>query len=174
MKKALVFPVILIVIFLFIALPLIFWFVSNRYSNNPSVKGLSVREKGNGFLIVINSKYGSWELNEYLCETFEECKSSLTSGTLWGTVGGGTGDGGGDGHEIVVEKSDGWKAYKYLKVFVKPSWGASERTFSAGSVSGSLGVVKYSAIVENQSFNVVIAPLDILASDTFDLVEYSD
>ena len=90
----------------------------NIYQNN--VEGLKV---------TVISPSSSWDLLQYLCKTRNECETSLTSGKWWATVSGAPTTE--DGHEVFIEKSDGWSGYPYIKLYAKSSGGVTYRTLDS-------------------------------------------
>jgi hypothetical protein len=65
-------------------------------------------------------------LYQYFCKTADECKKELDSGTRWETLSGGQTT----GHEIFTSEVPEWNAYRYIKIYTKPSWGSPYRKFT--------------------------------------------
>lgn len=83
------------------------------------------QNKTDGLNVTVISPKSSWDLVQYLCSTREECEKSPTSGKWWATVSGApTGP---DGHEVFIQRSDGWGAYPFIKVYAKSTNGAVYR-----------------------------------------------
>jgi len=130
MQKGFSIPAVFVLVALLIFVPVLFWFLTNRvdFSKADNVRGASVvseKYAKSGFGVSVVSKSGTWDLYEYLCKTKDECEVSLTSGKNWGIVSGGETT----EHDVMIEASDEWKGYKYLKLFVKPSWLGSDNRY---------------------------------------------
>lgn len=67
-------------------------------------------------VLVVSPDY-SWDLSQYLCQTYQECEKSISSGKWWATISGGPTNQ--EGHEVYIEKSQDWGDYKFLKLVVK-------------------------------------------------------
>lgn len=91
----------------------------------------------NGIKVTVISPSSSWDLTEYLCDTEEQCQKSPTSGKWWATVSGAPTTE--DGHEVFIEKAEGWNGYESIRLGVKSSSGVSYRL---------LGTQETSAIVD--------------------------
>lgn len=92
-------------------------FVLGSRSNKESVN----TDKIDSYKVTVISPNSSWDLIQYLCKTHEECEKSSTAGTWWSAVGGAATTL--DGHEILIDKSDKWSDYSFLKIFVRSSAG---------------------------------------------------
>ncbi|KKT84886.1 MAG: hypothetical protein UW82_C0007G0002 [candidate division WWE3 bacterium GW2011_GWC2_44_9] len=72
-----------------------------------------------GIKVSIVSPDSSWDLDEYLCSSKNECLNSATRGKWWSRVSGAkTGD---YGYEVFIEKSQEWDGYAFLKRSAKKS-----------------------------------------------------
>ncbi|OGC56599.1 hypothetical protein A3H26_01760 [candidate division WWE3 bacterium RIFCSPLOWO2_12_FULL_36_10] len=146
MQRGFFIPTVFVIVALLVLVPVLFWLLINRadISKSDNVRGASVvNEKytKSGFAVSVISKSGTWDLYEYLCKTKDECEVSLNSGKNWGIVSGGETT----GHEVMIEASDEWKDYKYLKLFAKPSWLGSDtgyRVIETGDITAS-EIVKF-------------------------------
>lgn len=74
-----------------------------------------------GLKVTVISPDASWDLMQYVCKSRDECESSPTGGKWWATVSGAPTTE--DGHEVFIEKSNGWIDYGYFKVYAKSSAG---------------------------------------------------
>lgn len=89
------------------------------------------QNKTDGLKVTIISPDSSWDLMQYLCKTRDGCSESPTSGKWWATVSGAATTE--DGHEVFIEKSEGWADYEFLKVVVrKAGLGSGYLNSSAG------------------------------------------
>jgi|GEM_PF-7022064 hypothetical protein len=73
--------------------------------------------KAVGLKVTVISPKASWDLVEYLCDTREQCQTSLTGGKWWATVSGAPTTQ--DGHEVFIEKAADWTEYSFLKLVVR-------------------------------------------------------
>lgn len=161
MQKGYSVPIVIIAIVLFLLLPLAFWTLRNNFSFSPTfqnVKGASV--KGDsfsrpGFSVAISSKNGNWDFVEYLCSSLDECNQSLYSGVRWGVTSGGATE----NHEIVVENSNEWGKYSYIKYFVRPAWSSMPRDFKVVSLGSYPDSKVYTLSDGKENVEVVIAKL---------------
>lgn len=87
------------------------------------------QNKTDGLKVTVVSPDSSWDLVQYLCKTRDECQSSPTSGKWWATVSGAPTTQ--DGHEVFIEKSDGWVGYPFIKLYAKSSGGVTYRTYDS-------------------------------------------
>ena len=154
MQKGYARPLLLVLLFLVIALPLTYKAVSNRITSikSESVKGVSSANDKPGFSVGVVSSEGTWELIQYVCLTQEECTFNLTSGKRVGSVGGGVTI----LQEVFVPTAPEWKDYKYIKFFVKPGWGSAERAFTISE----LGTFTASEKKTFSGADAVIAPIE--------------
>lgn len=174
MKRGFARPFILIVSLILIGLPVAFIAYSNSSSasefvnrnilkvlGNDDVKGANITSDNYskpGFSINIISS-GTWNLQEYLCKTLEECNKSLTSGKNIGSISGAKTD---DVKEIRIVSTAEWGEYQYIKYFVR-SWNSGLQNFRVldlGSLNGSMKKVFSD---EKYATEAVISPItDIL------------
>lgn len=91
----------------------------------------------NGIKVTVISPSSSWDLTEYLCDTKEQCQKSVTAGKWWATVSGASTTE--DGHEVFIEKAEGWNSYGFMRLGVKSSSGVPYRL---------LGTQETSAVVD--------------------------
>ena len=159
-------PVVLIFVLVFLAAPLVFWFKGTKNVEQSDVRGSESFSSKEGTYIQVTSEKGPWDLFEYLCKTKEECADSLTSGKKWEAISGGTTT----GSSIKINYSELWKDFKYLKVFVKPGWGASTHSF----------VIKNefdAAAAETKIFDkdqALILPISVLESGSYTFLLFTD
>lgn len=90
----------------------------------------------NGIKVTVISPKSSWDLTEYLCDTKEQCQKSATSGKWWATVSGAATTE--DGHEVFIEKAEGWKDYEFMRLGVKSSRGVSYQLLGTQETSASV------------------------------------
>src|SRR3989344_5972756 len=151
MKGGFSVPIILVVILLFVLAPVGYYYLVN--SQNPdSVKGMSTSSSdGNGFVFYITSNGGTWDLSEYLCKDMTEWVRGLTSGELFGQISGGTTT----DHEVYISYSDNWKNYEYMKVYITPGWGTSNREYFVSQTVGEIQTLQ-----SDGNEKVLIIPLN--------------
>jgi hypothetical protein len=168
MQKGFARPLLLILLFLVIALPLTYKVVSNRINSTKSenVKGSSSVNEKPGFSVRIVSADGTWELIQYVCVTQEECTSGLTSGKRVGSVGGGATE----LQEIFVPTAPEWKDYKYIKYFVKPGWSSTQRVFKISDLGTFANSIKKSFT----EADAVIAPIESILTTFQKSATFSD
>ena len=161
MQKGYSVPIVIIAIVLFLLLPLTFWTLRNNFSFSSipqNVKGVSIEGGGNlrpGFSVTISSKNGNWDFVEYLCKSLSECGQSLYSGVRWGVTSGGATE----NHEVVVENSDEWGKYSYVKYFVRPAWSSTQRNFRVISLGSYPDSKVYTLSDGSENVEAVIAKL---------------
>ena len=165
MQKGFSIPTVFVLVAFLVLIPVLFWFVINGvdFSKSDNVRGTSTVNEKNikpGLGISVVSKSGTWDLYEYMCKTKDECEASLTSGRNWGIVSGGETA----GHEVMIEASDEWKDYKYVKLFVKPSWLGSDNGYKVMETGG----IPLSEIVGFTDEGKKIEALFIPVSSLFD------
>lgn len=171
-QKGFAVPLMLIVVLLILAVPA-YYIISSLPTSSSDIRGASSEGNINdrpGFSVSITSTSSTWDLVEYLCGSLDECTTSLTSGRRWGTVSGGQTD----LHDVVVEYSDEWSNYEYIKYFVRSGWYAQGKDFnvvSAGNVPNS-DVFKVSD--GNESYDVVVAPVSVLSNGFYSSAHFSD
>ncbi|KKU49885.1 MAG: hypothetical protein UX79_C0012G0007 [candidate division WWE3 bacterium GW2011_GWB1_47_11] len=165
-------PTVLILVLTLAALPLIFWAVSTNFSfGSTNVKGSAISAVPSlGFSVIVNSSLGTWDLVEYLCVSLSECTSSLTSGKRLGSV-----SGGGDGsHEVIVEATEDWSKYSYIKYYVKPGWltpGLSYKVTDLGKIPGS----QIHEITENgKIYQTVVSPVTPVLSAFYKSASFAE
>ncbi|MBU0649719.1 hypothetical protein KJ605_00745 [Patescibacteria group bacterium] len=88
------------------------------------------QRKTDGVKVTVISPNSSWDLVQYLCENRDECQTSPTSGKWWAAVSGAPTPQ--EGHEVFIQKSDGWQDYSYLKIYAKSAKGAVYQTLETG------------------------------------------
>lgn len=169
MRRGFSVPLILIVV---VTLTLLVFWVLSAPSSDRDIKGFSTDQNGNraGLSVFVSSDSSSWDLVEYLCETLSECIKSFTSGRRWATVSGGKVT----MHEVVIEKSDIWDEYSYMKLYVKPRWGSFGRNFDIESLGNVPESDVYKISDGNESYNVVILPLEKVSSAYYRSAVFSD
>ncbi|RJR27138.1 hypothetical protein C4561_03165 [candidate division WWE3 bacterium] len=138
-KNGYISPVVLLFIFLFISVPLIYWFVSSDEGSPEDVKGSSdvVTEETEGLLVNVTSE-STWDMYVYLCKNSDECDESLTAGKRVGVFSGGVVS----KFTVAVPLDETWTEGNVVKFYIKPGWGSSGRVFSAESVGDSGAEVK--------------------------------
>lgn len=73
----------------------------------------SFYSRQSGVLVKVTSPKNSWNLEQFLCKTLQECLQSEKSGQWWASVSGAATDQ--NGHEVVIESSSSWQDYKFMK-----------------------------------------------------------
>lgn len=167
MNKGFSLPIVLILA-LFISLPVIYFVFSARASA-PKVKGTSTAANV-GFDVQISSTKGTWDLFEYLCATKDECTKALAGGKRLETISGGQAS----TYDVVVEPSQDWSAYKYIKLFVKPGWGSPFRSFSVDNTAQISGA-EFITLTEGQSaYNAILVPISSIQDKFYTSINFSD
>ena len=158
---------------IFLLSPVLFYLYQKNYVNiNADVKGISTSlPSEDGTYINVVSKFGNWDLYKYLCKDLDNCISLENNGEYWGIVSGGDTTG-------YVYKIDSTKVideeYKYIKVFVKSSWGSLLRVFEPTIISNNKQIKSYSIVNESQEYNVVIIPIESIDNTTSNIIQFSD
>jgi hypothetical protein len=168
MRRGSAWPLMLIVA-LFLTIPLGYWYLSYRASMK-NVRGAKTSEIENGLYVVVNSDTGTWDLNSYLCKSKLECLESLTSGVKLETKSGGRAL----GYEVDLVYENQWSDYSFLKVFVKPGWGAQGRAFKIIDPGVVKGASSEKINLDNVMYEVVLIPVRDLKSGFFKGAEFSD
>ena len=115
-----------------------------------------------GFNVVVNAN-STWDFNEYLCESVEDCLESPISGFKYASVSGGpTQD-----HDVVVPYADSWNGFEYLKIYVSPSFGLDSIGFAAEEVAKSNGV-SFHVMEDSNKTQVLLIPTDLIMEDYVD------
>ena len=135
-----------------------------------NVRGAKTSEIENGLYVVVNSDTGTWDLNSYLCKSKLECLESLTSGVKLETKSGGRAL----GYEVDLVYENQWSDYSFLKVFVKPGWGAQGRAFKIIDPGVVKGASSEKINLDNVMYEVVLIPVRDLKSGFFKGAEFSD
>jgi hypothetical protein len=154
MQKGFARPLLLVILLLIIALPLTYKAVSKIIVSTKSeeVKGTTTVNEKPGFSVKVISSKGTWELIQYACTTQEECTSGITSGKRLESIGGGTTA----SQDIFIPAVPEWKDYKYIKYFVKPGWGSTQRNFKVIELGTFTGSIKKTFT----EVDAVIAPVE--------------
>lgn len=172
MSKGLKLPLVLIFILCFLSIPFFFYVYINHKNNKESVQGVSSEIPSKlGVTIRINSKEGAWDLHQFLCDEKDACLSTLTIGKPWGIVSGGiTKD-----YEFNISPDQNWgEGFKYLKVFVRSSWGSMTRDFMPSLIHGSDLVETTSIFSDGVTYNIVLIPLENITDTAAVLIGFSD
>lgn len=167
MNKGFSLPIVIIVA-LFISLPVIY-FLSISKPQQQTVKGVS-SVKNSGFSIQIKSTNGTWDLLEFLCNDMDECTQSLTSGKRVETISGGITD----SYEVFLEPSSDWDNYEFIKIYAKPGWGSSARTFSVVDKGVVPGTIVQTFTEDDVEQPFIIIPLDPVKSEFYTSANLAD
>jgi len=149
---------------------LLFLIAYKKPSSSPYVKGVTssvVPNSTPGFTLDVISTEGTWNVFVYLCENTEVCIESADSGKFWRVFGGGRTP----HHTVVVPAQDVWKDFRFVKVFAKPGWGSSARTFAVAknTVSFDLNIHEVP-----QGYDVLIFPTSAVSSESFKIAKVFD
>jgi hypothetical protein len=138
MSKGFAQPLLIITIVAVLGLSFALLYTRGDFSKD--VKGTSTASADTkpGFSVSIVSTGGMWELSKVLCLTEDECSNNFSGGKKIGSIGGGETD----SHTLSIQYSPDWKDYKFMKIFVKPSWNSSTRNFNVKSLGDITGSVK--------------------------------
>jgi hypothetical protein len=150
-------------------LPVGFWFLTSQYSKD-NVRGITTKSSSKGIIIQVDSNFGTWELNKYLCKTMDECLLSLTSGKALETIGGGDVV----NKDLIIEYSPDWNDYTLLKVYVKSGWGSQSRDFSASLISSNFDFSIKKINSNNTTYDVVILPVESVSSGLLKVARFTD
>jgi len=167
MKKSNLIPLVLVVS-TFLILPIAFFFLNTK--NGGNVQGAKTQANKKGIILKISSGNGTWDMMKYFCKTKDECLTSLFSGKIIDTTSGGIVE----DSNVTVDYSSDWTNYEFIKVFVKPGWGSSTRTFkvtSAGVIPNvTIEKVTYGGI----NYNVILVPLNSVNGELLEAASFSD
>jgi len=173
MSKGLKLPLVFIFITLFLSIPVLFYFYTKSNNlNNVDVKGVySEVPTKPGVTIRITSKGGTWNLHQFLCDDKDACLKSLNIGKSWGVVSGGITN----NYEFNIAPNQKWDPdFKYIKLFVRSSWGSMSRDF-VPTLLNQPDIVELETISnEGVDYNVILIPLDKINSDAANLVDFRD
>ena len=173
MFKGLKLPLVIIFIALFLAIPVLFYFytvkkgdkngnVQGIYSEVPSKPGVTLRVSSNG---------GAWDLHQFLCDDRDACLKSLTVGKPWGIVSGGLTQ----NYEFNIAPNQNWGSqFKYIKIFVRSSWGSMSRDFVVTPLHDGGDVELIDLLSDGVDYTVVLIPLDSITSSSTVLVAFQD
>lgn len=166
---------LIVLVALLAGLPLLYWGFSNKVNLSKSMDNVrGVISTGSyassGFSILVVSDSETWDLVEYLCKDLQACVSSLNSGERLGTVSGGQTN----MHEVIFEPKDGWKDYKYIKVFVRPGWLGSSSSFMVKDLGRAPGSDVYTVKEGQSSYEFVVIPLEGVFSNFYKAATFSD
>jgi len=174
MPKGFALPFVIIFIVLFLSLPIgfYFYFVKGVSSDTGFVKGISSDLSSKpGVNIIISSKGGTWDLHQFLCDDKSACLKSLTIGKPWGIVSGGVTQ----SYFFNIDPSQNWgSGFKYMKLFVKSSWGSMIRVFDVSSTSSPELFENVVINSEGVDYNVILIPLENIKTDSSIMLEFSD
>lgn len=168
MRKGSALPLLLIVT-LFLMVPAVYWYIGYRDSVN-NVKGAKTSEIEYGLYVTITSNKGTWDLNSYLCKSKSECLESLDSGNKLDTRSGGRAV----EYEVDLVYSEQWANYSFLKIFVKPGWGAQERVFKVLNPGLVQGTTVEKITSDGVRQEVVLIPVKELKAGFIKSADFSD
>lgn len=171
-NKGFAIPIVIIFIGIFLAIPIVYWFISEE-KNDSQIMGSSVSgnlSDGSGLVIEVSSKNGTWDLFYYLCETENECVFDITAGKKQTTFHGGTVT----NHKIVIEKGDEWQVYEFAKFFIKPSWGSGSSGFKVTSSGEIIGSYTKTLSDGEENIEVVLVPLESVGETLGNSAVFSD
>ena len=151
----------------FIAAPFVFFIVNLKTGSE--VKGVSVPGYSKGFSVVVNSSQGTWDLYQYGCVDFNECRESLFSGKKISMTSGGEPS----SYTLPFVEAPKSGDISYVKFFVKPGWGSVQRIFSVdvGSFSGAI-TAEFDA--EGKAVNALVVPVEAFTAPHFIAGSFSD
>lgn len=138
MSKGFAQPLLIITIVAILGLSFALLYTRGDFSKD--VKGTSTAsgDAKPGFSMNIISTGGMWELSKVLCVTEEECSKTFNGGKKLGSIGGGETD----FHTLTIQYLPEWRDYKFMKIFVKPSWNSAARSYKVVSLGDITGSVK--------------------------------
>lgn len=165
-------PVLLILALLVLAIPA-YYLSSANLNERKAIRGASsvgYESSQPGFGVSVLAQSETWDLVEYLCETKEECLSSLTSGRRLGTVSGGQTE----LHDIFVAYSNEWEDYSYVKFYVRSGWYAENRKFTITELGNIPGAEVHVLIDSGAEYEVIVAPTKDISTTFFQAASFSD
>jgi hypothetical protein len=125
----------------------------------------SVQPVRSGFSVFVTST-GTWDLYEYLCED-EACLKELDAGKKYATVSGGATE----EHEVVVSAGSDWGNYKYVKLYVRPAWGALTGYYDVSAIGDTGSVTE----VGDDFVQALVVPVEkVSASFVESVAVFSD
>jgi hypothetical protein len=157
----------LIVMVFFLAAPLVFYFTVSK--GDSQIKGASSSEPSIGFSVNVNSSQGTWDLYEYGCSDIDECRESLFSGKKLTIISGGEVN----SHKIDFTGKNASQDVKYIKLFIKPGWGATQRDFTVTSGSFS-GMTLKEFDDDGVTVKALLIPVTAFEADYFSAGSFSD
>ena len=168
MKKSSFIPLVLIIAF-FLSVPVAFWVITMRNSNE-NVRGVGTQANTEGVLVKITSEYGNWDMAKYLCKSKDECLLSLVSGKGLDTTSGGSVK----DRDIVIEYTNDWVGYEYLKIFLRAGWSSQVREFKATKLSSIPGMTIEKMTYGGSDYNVVLVPITGSETTLLHTASFSD
>jgi len=173
MSEGLKLPLVLIFIVSFLSIPFIFYVYTNKNtSETGNVQGSTSEIPTElGVTLRVNSQGGAWDLHQFLCDEKEACLKSLTIGKPWGIVSGGVTQ----NYEFNIAPDQNWGTdFKYLKIFVRSSWGSMSRDFVPSLLHGENLVESTTITSDGVTYDVVLIPLENITDTSAILIEFSD
>jgi hypothetical protein len=166
-------PIVVLLTLLFLLLPVIFLYTFNSNSAI-NVRGTTSKIPNNSLSVRVKSPNSSWDLQQYLCKHKDDCQTSLESGKRYATVSGGKTQ----NQLVIINRIENVEDYKYLKVFVKPSWGSNSSGYTVTS-SNSLSVLsaeKLTVEENNLNYEILLIPLDSFSNitETLESIEFKE
>lgn len=167
-------PFVTVFVLVLLISPILFFVFHNTFLTDPMVKGASISAPINSqstdspINITVSSNSGTWDLFAYLCSEQESCAKPLDSGKRVVSVSGGITK----GQQVAISYTEAWSNFKYVKIYVRPGWGSTLRTFVA-SVSGDDLVIQ-NAEYEGNIYEVVLIPVSSFKDSVAAIVTFSD
>jgi hypothetical protein len=173
-NKGIALPFVILIVMLFILTPVLYSLFVNKSSTTEEVMGasrLGVQDHDDGVGLYINSKYGTWDLLEYLCKDKESCESTLMSGKRVGSISGGIVD----NFPVRIAPDSEWDTNGYLKVYIRSAWGSPEREFDIDltldpQLDANISEIEY----EGHSYKVLIVALEDFKNNFSNIAVFSD
>jgi hypothetical protein len=173
-NKGIALPFVILLVVLFVLTPVLYSLFVNKSASTEEVMGtsrLGTQEYDDGVGLYINSKYGTWDLLEYLCKDRDACESSLMSGKRVGSISGGIVE----NFPVRIAPDSEWDTNEYLKVFVRSAWGSPEREFNVDTTMDPQLDAKIAEIeYEGNIYNVLIVALEDFKSSFSNIAVFSD
>jgi len=158
---------------MFLSVPVFYYLYLQRHSVVvDNVKGISTEIPTKvGATFRVSSRGGTWDLHQYLCDDRDACLKSLNVGKQWGIVSGGLTT----NYAFTAVPSQNWGSnFKYLKVFVRSSWGSISHDFMPTLVNDKDGLEVTTVVSEGTPYTLVLIPLEKITANSHILVDFRD
>lgn len=173
MSKGIKLPLVLIFLALFLSIPvLFFYYIKDKNVDTTNVKGVqSEIPSKSGITVRVSSNGGTWDLHQFLCDDKEACLKTLNIGKPWGIVSGGVTK----NYEFNIAANQKWESnFKYIKLFVRSSWGSMSRDFNPTVLNQSDLTETFTITSDGVSYKVILVPLEKINENSAILIDFRD